>query len=103
MSIALGPRGSAVLRMVDGKPGHLLHFCEGCQKGHVIDVLALSPNGHVTGWDATFMQPTFGEPIRHEENGAICEYVLKAGVMYFLESCTHALKGKSRHLKEFPL
>lgn len=103
MTIALGRHGSAVLRMVDGKPGHLLHWCEACACGHVIDVHAISRDGKVLGWDGTFDRPTIGEAVRHENDGAVCEYVLRAGVMYYLQSCTHALAGQSRHLVEFPL
>ena len=103
MSIALGPRGSGVLRMVDGKPGHILHWCPGCACGHVIDIHAISRDGRVVGWDGDFERPSIGEPVCHEQDGAVCEYILRAGVLYYLESCTHALRGKAVHLPEFPL
>ena len=99
MSIALGPRGSGVLRLVDGKPGHLLHHCPGCKTGHVIDIHAISRDGRVIGWDGTFDKPSIGEPVCHEQDGQICEYILRAGVQFFMESCTHSLRGKSRHLE----
>jgi hypothetical protein len=103
MSIALGPRGSGVLRMVHGKPGHLLHWCPGCAEAHVIDIHAVSRDGHVIGWDGAFEKPSIGEPVRHEKDGRVCEYVLRAGVLYFLANCTHALASRSAHLPEFPL
>jgi hypothetical protein len=95
MSIGL----SAVLRMVDGKPGHLLHRCAGCNTAHVIDIHAVSRDGRVLGWCGDFRRPSIGEPIRHEKDGAICEYILQAGVQYFLESCSHGMRGQSRHLE----
>ncbi len=95
MTIGLSP----VLRMVDGKPGHLLHRCAACSANHFIDVHALNRDGRVIGWDGTFERPTFGQPIRHDKDGAVCEYILQAGVQYFLESCSHNLRGQSRHLE----
>lgn len=102
MTIGFGPNGGGVLRMVDGKPGHLLHYCPGCECGHVIDVHAVSKDGNVIGWDGTFDRPSIGEPLRFEKDGAVCEYILRGGVQYFLQSCTHSLAGQSRELVEFP-
>lgn len=101
VTIGLGPRGTGVLRMV--RPGVLLHFCEACGCGHTIDVHELSRDGRVIGWDGCFDRPSFGEPVRHENtDGAICEYIVRAGVLFYLESCTHNLRGQSRHLVEYP-
>jgi hypothetical protein len=91
------------LRMVDGKPGHLLHFCPACLTGHVIDVHAVSRDGHVTGWDGTWENPTIAQPVRHEKDGAVCEYILRAGVLHFLNSSSHGLSGKTVPLPHFPL
>ena len=102
MSIGLGRAG--VLRMVDGKPGHLLHWCPACACGHVIDIHAVSCNGHVVGWDGDFERPSIGEPVRHELAGdQVCEYLVRAGVLYYFANCTHAMAGKSVHLPAYPL
>lgn len=102
MTISLGRDGHGVLRMVDGKPGHLLHYCVACECGHVIDVHAVNRDGRVIGWCGSFHDPSIGEPVRHEKDGAVCEYILRAGVLYYLSSCTHSLAGQTRHLVEFP-
>jgi hypothetical protein len=82
--------------------GELEHWCDGCQCVHTIDIHAQSGNGKVIGWDGDSLMPTFGEPIRHETDRGTCEYILRGGVMYFLENCWHPLRGKSRHLEAFP-
>ena len=102
MGGALGHDGRGVLRMVDGKPGHLTHFCPACGCWHVIDIHAVSRDGRVIGWDGDFERPSIGEPVRHQQDGRICEYLLKAGVLHFLESCTHDMAGQSQRLAEYP-
>jgi hypothetical protein len=101
MTIGLGRNGTGVLRLV--RPGVYLHFCPACKVGHTFDIHALSRDGHVLGFDGDFVRPSVGEPVRHESEGQVCEYVLRGGVLYFMESCTHELRGKSRHLIEYPL
>lgn len=101
VTIGLGPHGTGKLRLV--RPGVLLHWCPGCDKGHTIDIHAISRDGRVVGWDGDFDRPTIAEPLRHEHDGSVCEYVLRGGVLYFLQSCTHDLAGQSRHLTEYPL
>jgi hypothetical protein len=83
------------------RPGVVAHWCPGCGAEHAIDIHAQSRNGHVTGWDGTFDKPTIGEPVRHETERGICEYLLRGGVLYFLESSTHGLAGESRHLPDY--
>ncbi len=102
MTIGLGPRGTGILRMV--RPGVLLHWCFGCQAGHTFDVHALMQDGKVNGWCGSFSAPNVDKPLRYEMPSGVCEYLLKGGVQYFLESCSaHELAGQSRHLIEFPL
>lgn len=98
MSISL----SKTLRMVDGKPGHLIHWCNYCGKAHQIDIHAISRDGRVNGWDGTFVNPTIGEPIRHEHDGQVCEYMIRGGSISYLESSTHDGRGKTERLPEFP-
>jgi hypothetical protein len=84
------------------RPGVIEHFCPGCCEIHAIDIHAISQNGHVIGWDGTTEYPSFGEPIRHETPHGRCEYVLRAGVLYFASDSWHPLAGQQRHLQEFP-
>lgn len=97
MTIGLSP----VLRLI--RPGELLHWCPGCGRGHAIDIHAVSRDGKVVGWDGDIWRPTIGEPVLHEKDGAVCEYLLRAGVLLFFQNCTHALKGQQVPLPDYPM
>lgn len=84
------------------RPGVLEHWCAGCAEVHAIDVHAQGLHGRVVGWDGDARKPTFGEPIHHQTARGICEYILRAGVQYFMANCWHPLAGQSRHLEDFP-
>jgi hypothetical protein len=84
------------------RPGVLEHHCPGCGQVHAIDIHALSKDGRVTGWDGDLIRPSFGEPLRYETSGGVCEYVVRAGVIYFMNNCWHPLSGKSQTMPEFP-
>jgi hypothetical protein len=101
MTIGLGPNGGGKLRLV--RPGVLLHWCPACERGHTIDVHEQNRDGKLLGWDGDVERPTIAEAVRHERDGVVCEYVLQAGVLYYLPTSTHALAGQSRHLIEYPL
>lgn len=83
------------------RPGVLEHWCAGCADVHAIDIHQQNRDGRIHGWDGNLRVPTIAEPVHHNTARGRCEYILKAGVMYFLESCWHPLAGKSRHLEEF--
>jgi hypothetical protein len=74
----------------------------GCGAPHEIDIHATSRDGHVVGWDGDLDRPTIGEAMRHETERGRCEYVLRAGVLYFAADCWHPLAGQSRHMESFP-
>jgi hypothetical protein len=101
MTVGFGPHGTGKLRLV--RPGVLLHWCPACNKGHAVDVHGLNQDGKVIGWDGDFKRPSFGQTVQHEEAGQVCTYLLTAGVLYYQLASTHALRGQSRHLEEFPL
>lgn len=46
----------------------------------------MSRDGRVIGWQSDFERPSIGEPLRNEKDGQICEYLLRAGVLYSLEA-----------------
>ncbi|MBI3150102.1 MAG: hypothetical protein HYZ17_16480 [Betaproteobacteria bacterium] len=85
------------------RPSVYSHWCEGCQACHSFNVHELSRDGHVLGFDGDLDRPSIGEPVRHEQqDGRLCEYLLRGGVLYYLESCSHALAGQSRALIDCP-
>lgn len=90
------------------RPGVLAHQCPGCGGRHEIDIHAHSRDGKVIGWDGDQIRPSIAEPLRFETKDAharvvaVCEYVIRSGVAYYFENCTHALAGQSRHLQEIP-
>lgn len=85
------------LRLV--KPGLLAMWCPGCMKAHELEVHGLNHDGKIVGWDGDHERPTIAEAVRFDG----CEFVLRAGVLYFLNNCTHALVGQSVPLPHFPL
>jgi hypothetical protein len=101
MTVGLGRFGNGVLRMV--RPGVLLHWCDGCGCGHTLEIHALNHYGKVIGWDGDVEKPSIGEAVRHEEAGQVCEYVLRAGVLYYLSTCTHTLRGQAVSLRDYPM
>jgi hypothetical protein len=84
------------------RPGVIEHWCPGCGERHAIDIHALSRDGRVTGWDGDPYTPTIPEPVRRVTPRGVCEYVVRGGVLYFLQTCWHPLAGTSRHLEECP-
>jgi hypothetical protein len=98
--MTLGPSPDRKLKLV--KPGVLRHWCPGCGCTHDIDIHATSRNGRVNGWDGDVARPTIAEPLQQRSPRGTCEYVLRAGVLYFMNNCWHPLSGKTRHLEEIP-
>lgn len=89
------------LRIV--KPGILEMWCPGCMARHVLDVHALSRDGRVLGFDGDMERPSIGEPVRVEENGLVCEFLLRGGRLHYFSNCTHGLVGQAIPLPHFPL
>ena len=84
------------LRMV--RPGILAMWCPGCHCAHQLDVHAVNHDGKVIGWDGDHERPTV-EPTLNFDG---CEFLLRAGVLYFLNNCRHALAGQTVPLPDFP-
>lgn len=83
-------------------PGVLEHYCPGCKGPHSFDIHERNHHGKVLGWDGDERKPSIAEAVRHLTPKGVCEYVLRAGVLYFMENCWHDLAGKSRHLEVLP-
>ena len=101
VTIGLGRNGGGVLRMV--RPGVLAMWCPGCMREHQLDVHGLSKDGRVNGFDGDMDRPSIGEPIRFESDGLVCEFLLRAGRLYFFNNCLHGLAGQEVRLPHFPL
>jgi hypothetical protein len=85
------------------RPGVYSHFCPGCQCCHTFNVHDVNQDGKVIGYDGDPIRPSLGQPLRHVgADGAVCEYILRAGVIHYLESCSHELRGQSRALIDCP-
>lgn len=84
------------------RPGVLEHHCPGCGATHEIDIHAQNRDGKIVGWDGDLRRPSFGEAVQHDTDRGRCEYLIRAGVIYFLNNCWHPMSGKSITLPEFP-
>lgn len=99
--------------MTSGGTG-LSFWCPGCKQAHVIGV----DGAKAWHWDGNVDSPTFSPSIliRVEWSKAplepgedpkdwrdeVCHSFVRAGVIEFLANCTHALRGKSVPLPDFP-
>lgn len=81
--------------------GLLEHWCPGCQRVHSVNVHDLNRNGQVIGWDGDRESPSFGQTVTIQTSDGVCEYIMRGGVQYFTENCTHELRNQSRHLEDF--
>jgi len=91
------PSSSQRLRLV--RPGVFALWCPGCMCAHQLDVHAVNADGKVVGWDGDHERPTVEPTLKFPG----CEFLLRAGVMYFLSNCTHPLVGQTVPLPHFPL
>lgn len=88
--------GPELLRAV--RPGVYAHWCPGCEQLHEFDVHAINRDGKAIGWDGDRERPTV-EPTLAAPG---CEYLLRAGVIYFLNNCRHRLAGATVPMPVIP-
>lgn len=69
-----------------------LHWCPGCDEAHIVEVPRWTWNNDT---ERPTVMPSVNMPGR-------CHYVLTNGVINFCADCSHALKGKSAELPDFP-
>ena len=75
----------------------LFHYCPGCK--------GLDPVFFDRGWtwDGNTEAPTFFPSFKHTNGqGAVCHYVLTAGVLQYQSDCTHELAGQNVPLPDLP-
>lgn len=85
-----------------GMPYGWRHWCPSCEQNHVL------PYREKDGWtfDGNMEAPTFTPSFKHtwtewqgdaatgRRGKRVCHYVLTAGVLFFCDDSTHALRGK---------
>lgn len=97
-------RGRAVIpRLRTAKPGVLSMWCPGCMRKHDLDVHALSRDGRVLGFDGDMVRPSISEPVFNEQDGIVCEFLLRGGSLHYFSNSTHGLAGMVVPLPHFPL
>ena len=85
------------------------HYCPGCRDLHYIATSKPNSCGAQWRWDGNITAPTLQPSIliRMEDPDKefpteVCHYFLKAGVIEYLNDCTHALKGCKISLPALP-
>lgn len=101
------------------------HWCPACGEAHIFITEQRQAGGPQWTFDGNFDAPTFGPSMKitgkqtvqddkgewtgewvRDESGATldlcCHYYLRAGMLDYLNDCTHALKGQKIELPELP-
>ena len=94
-------------RIIQTPTGQRLTFwCPGCDNWHQIGIAGAEP---VWQWDGDKDHPTVFPSIRvdqnwPEEDGGprVCHSFLRAGMLEFLNDCTHPLAGQTVALPDLP-
>lgn len=88
-------------------PGQIF-FCPGCESTHAVNT---SPNGPRWGYNGSSDAPTFTPSILvtcewrnvdKEMENEVCHSFVTDGRIQFLGDCTHALKGQTVPIPEWP-
>lgn len=86
------------LRTIEG--GALAYYCPGCECCHGVWIKEPNPiTGAKWSWDGNVEAPTFSPSILIRGE---CHCFVRAGMIEFLNDCTHALAGKTVPLPDFP-
>lgn len=90
--IALGKK------LAKGGDGQLLFWCPACDTAHAI---SLKPG---SGWtfDGNAESPTFTPSVLARTGNTVCHSFVVAGRMQFLNDCSHAMKGKTVEIPDWP-
>lgn len=101
----------------DKETPYIAHYCPGCKEMHRFAVDQPQRNGAKWSFDGNVEQPTFNPsmnirigpfPAREHhseppEGGyLVCHYFLHAGILKYLNDCTHELKGQEVPLPDIP-
>lgn len=96
-------------------PGMLLHWCPACDEYHEIETETPNRQGAVWKWNGDARRPTFspsvnlrintpdmGEHYQPDIASTVCHYFIRDGRIQYLGDCTHAMKGTTVDLPDFP-
>lgn len=89
-------------------------WCPGCREMHTVSVSQKNHSGASWSFDGNLQAPTFNPSYNRRVNTpdmkeyqpdagtSICHSFVRAGRIQFLGDCTHALKGQTVDLPDFP-
>ena len=87
-------------KLAIGLGERFIFFCPGCEGIHPIDVLQPNHyNGSIWKWNGNAELPTFWPSI---EVGSTCHSFINSGIIQFLPTCYHDLRGKAVPLPDLP-
>ncbi len=79
----------------------LMFWCPGCNQAHGVRIAGGRP---CWGWDGNAEAPTFTPSVlvTMPWRNMVCHSFVRAGMIEFLGDCTHALKGQTVPLPDWP-
>lgn len=91
------------------------YWCPGCDCMHEIAVSKKNGSGASWSFDGNFAAPTFSPSYNYKVNtpdmgqyyqpnvaSTVCHHFVRSGRIQFLGDCTHALRGQTVDLPDFP-
>ena len=91
------------------------YWCPGCNNMHAISVEQKNHSGASWSFNGDVDRPTFSPSINYKVNtpdmgehyqphiwSTICHHFVRDGRIEFLSDCTHAFKGQTVDLPDFP-
>lgn len=103
MSVKLSGKLSVCTVETSSSGKMLWHYCNGCEKRHLIRVSPSTHNDPVWAWNGDIDSPTFSPSVRHQNPlEHVCHYTITDGRVQFHEDSTHMLAGYEIELPNFP-
>jgi len=88
------------------------HWCPGCGYGHEINVDSPNASGAKWAYDGNASAPTFSPSInmrwgkfagqKETDDGGICHYFIRGGMIQYCGDTTHSLSGQTVALPDIP-
>jgi Family of unknown function (DUF6527) len=91
------------------------YWCPACDEMHTISVAQKNHSGASWSFNGNFVRPTFKPSINYRVNtpdmkdyqadagSKICHHFITDGMIQFCSDCTHALRGQTVKLPDFPV
>jgi hypothetical protein len=78
---------------------HLIFWCPGCDEPHAPTIEGNAP----WTWNGDRERPTLSPSLKVSyHDGRLCHSYVRDGQIQFLDDCTHALKGQTVPIPEWP-